>query len=124
MANRPNPRKFRRETSVARFPVTAAIRRGFPYTFAPVLIAALGLRSRVSGNICFTYPRASASFAILPEKSRVPAYSPKHNRIGCLLGKILRDQSAQVQEVKEARTATGEVMAIMVGLRRRVERNK
>src|ERR1035437_9177055 len=59
---RPNPRKFRRETSEARFPVTAAIRHDFPYTFGPVLIASLGLRWPVSGNGCFPYLRASVGF--------------------------------------------------------------
>jgi hypothetical protein len=39
--------------------------------FAPVVIAALGLRSRVSGNNCFPYFRASAGFAIMPDKSGV-----------------------------------------------------
>ncbi len=45
--------------------------------FGPVLIASLGLRWPVSGNICSPYSRASSGFALMPEKSGVWADTPR-----------------------------------------------
>lgn len=55
---------------------TDAIRHHFPSTFGLVLVAALGLRFRLSGNECFSYSTASTGFASLPEKSGAPSYTP------------------------------------------------
>jgi hypothetical protein len=54
---RPNPRKFRRETSEALFPITAATRHGFPHTFGPGFDCRFGSAlSRVGKQLFDVHP--------------------------------------------------------------------
>jgi hypothetical protein len=57
-------------------PQSDTVSRPHLATVGPVLIAALGMRLRLSGNNSFPHSIASTGFAILPEKSGLPAYIP------------------------------------------------